>query len=301
MKKFTLSLLLFAFSSQAHGPLPHPSSEDHSFGSMWNTNPFVWISIFLLIFIYYRGLFFLWKKTGRYHGITFAQAFSYGLSILFLVLALVSPIDGLSAELSSIHMIQHMIIMMISAPLFILGAPAYVMLWAFPIAWRKKTGKFFRKAESWKSGWYFLFQPISLWVLFALTLWVWHYPKFYEAALRNDLLHDFQHISFFTAAALFWRVLLDPLKRYRLSPGLGMLYLFTTSLHGMVMGVFMTLSPRAWYSDYESTTQAWSLSALEDQQIAGLVMWMPACGAYAIIASLVCAYWLRESQRGSSS
>src|SRR5690606_12618603 len=108
-----------------------------------------------------------------------------------------------------------------------------------------------------------LWHPIVLWLVYAGVLWVWHVPRLYSAALHNELVHDVQHLAFLLAAGLYWRVLLDPVGRVQLTPTLAVAYLFTTSLHGMLLGVFMALSQRVWYPFYENTTSAWNLTALE--------------------------------------
>jgi putative membrane protein len=211
--------------------------------------------------------------------------------------ALISSLAGSSGELQSAHMIQHMLIMMVAAPLFILGAPALVMLWALPRRSRHEVGRWLGRLGSWRPPWYLLWQPVLLCVLFALALWVWHLPALYEAALRSRPVHEVQHVSFFVVSALFWRVLLDPLSRLRMNVGAGVLYLFLTSLHATFLGVFMALSPRVWYGDYVPRTSVWKLTPLEDQQLAGLIMWMPACMLYALVAAVMFAVWVQRGDR----
>jgi putative membrane protein len=213
--------------------------------------------------------------------------------------ALVSPIDSLSAELSWVHMVQHMILMMVAAPLLVLGHPGFVALWALPLSWRQKIGGWGRDFDNRYPDWYALWQPLATWSLYAIGLWIWHIPWLYQSGLQNRWTHDLQHLTFLITSWLFWRVLLDPSSRVRLSRGLGVIYLFTTSLHATALGVFMALSPRVWYPAYEATTSVWNLSALEDQQLAGLIMWMPACMVYAVAAAALFALWLEEpEQRG---
>src|SRR5205085_10982078 len=125
--------------------------------------------------------------------------------------------------------------------------------------------------------------PLLAWALYAAALWVWHAPAFYETALRSRAIHDLQHLCFLGTAFLFWRVLLDPVRRLRLSRGAGVLYLFTTCLQSGALGIYLTLSPRLWYPTY-ALAPAWGLSPLEDQQLAGLIMWVPGCLAYAVAA-----------------
>jgi putative membrane protein len=261
----------------------------------WSWEPLILLNLGLAGWLYGAGVYKLWKKAGVGRGISRKQAAAFGGGLLALFMALISPLDGMSGELSSAHMVQHMMLMNVAAPLLVLGAPGLVCMWAFPLKWRNAFRRWTGMLESWRSPWYLLWQPLLMWGLYGFTLWVWHLPGFYQAALRNQWVHDFQHLTFLLTSCLFWRVLLDPISRYRLSRGVGVIYLFTTSLHATVLGVFMALAPGVWYPDYETTTAAWNLTALEDQQLAGLIMWMPACMIYALAAAGMFAIWLGEN------
>ena len=266
----------------------------------WNWQPLILASLFLLAFLYVLGVRRLWRRAGTGRGVSRWHAAAYAASIVALFVALVSPLDPLSDELSSIHMIQHTALMVIAAPLFILGAPARVLPWVLPRAGQRWLGRCRRRIDSWYSPWYLLWQPLLVWVVYAFTLWIWHLPVLYEAALHNSLVHDMQHLTFFAASCLFWRVLLDPLGRLRLVHGVAVMYLFTTSLHAMLLGVFMALSPRVWYPFYADRTPAWNLTPLQDQQLAGLIMWMPGCLVYAVAAAGLFAAWIGGLDRRSS-
>jgi putative membrane protein len=279
----------------AHG------SESHHLWSRWNFDALTITSLAALSILYAVGLARLWRSAGAARGVSRGQPLAFAAAILALVVALLSPLDPASDELQSAHMIQHMLIMMIAAPLFVMGAPALVMLWALPRAWRHDIAQQLGRLGSWRPPWYLLWQPVLLCALFALALWVWHFPALYEAALRNRPVHEVQHISFFVVSCLFWRVLLDPLSRLRMNVAAGVLYLFVTSLHATFLGVFMTLSPRVWYADYVPRTPTWNLTPLEDQQLAGLIMWMPACMLYAIVAAVMFALWVHHGDRDDDS
>jgi putative membrane protein len=207
----------------------------------------------------------------------------------------------MSSQLSATHMVQHMLLMMLAAPLLALGSPGFVMLWALPLRWRRGAGPWLRCLETGHSVSYRLWQPVLIWSVYAITLWIWHLPALYQAALRRHLVHEIQHLAFLLTAFLFWRVLLDPIGRLKLSRGAGVLYLFATSLHAGALGAFMTLSPRAWYPAYAATTPAWGLTPLADQQLAGLIMWMPACSIYALAAAAMFFTWLREAEARSET
>jgi putative membrane protein len=290
-----VALSVLPVEVQAHAPEGTRVSEE--WWLHWTWSPLVLSNLFLVAGVYGRGLYNLWSKTGIGRVISTRQAVLFGSGWLALFIALISPLDALSDELSAAHMVQHMTLMNVAAPLLVLGAPGVVLLWALPLRWRSVVGRWYRAPEHWQSAWYLLWQPVLMWSLYAFTLWIWHLPALYEAALRNELFHDFQHFTFLIASALFWRVLLDPVSRLRLGRGVAVLYLFTTSLHATVLGVFMALAPRVWYIEYVGRTEVWKLSPLEDQQLAGLIMWMPACMIYAVVAAVVFAIWLEEKPR----
>lgn len=275
----------------AHGGIAHA---DGAWWLHWNWDPVILSSLALLAGLYLFGVRRLWRLGGAGRGISRRQAIAFALGILTLFAALVSPIDLMSDELSSVHMVQHMLLMMVAAPLVVLGNAAYALLWATPDRCSTIVREGLRRIAAWRAPRYLLWQPLLMWSLYAVTLWIWHLPALYQAALRDQLVHDLQHLAFFVSACLFWRVLLDPLSRWRLSRGLGVLYLFTTSLHASVLGVYMALSPRVWYGDYIGRTEVWGLKPLEDQQLAGVIMWMPACTLYAIAATALFVLWLEE-------
>lgn len=288
--------LAWAGAVHAHGPArggEHPGV-DGSIWLAWTFPILVTLNLLVASGIYIAGVRRAWTKAGAGSVISKRQVGFFAAGMGVLVLALISPIDALAEELSAVHMIQHMLLMNVAAPLLVLGMPGMAMLWTLPLGARRTVGSWRRQIRPGRTLYYLLWQPLVLWCLYAFVLWVWHLPGLYEAAMHNDLFHDFQHLTFLVAACLFWRVLLDPVSRMRLSRMATVLYLFFTSLHATVLGVFMALAPSVWYPVYEGRTLKWSYTALEDQQLAGLIMWMPACMVYAIVVALLLAFCLEE-------
>ena len=253
----------------------------------WSWDPLILFNLGLLGWLYVYGLGRLWRKAGVGRVVGRGQAAAFAGSLVVLFAALISPLDALSSELASAHMVQHMLLMTVAAPLFILGSPALVLAWGVSPQW-------WRWLETWPPISRLLWQPWFAWLLYALALWAWHMPLLYQAALRDPLVHDAEHLSFFLAACLYWRLLIDPLSRRRIHPIAAVPYLFTTSLHAALLGVFMALSPQPWYVDYLMSTPAWGVSALEDQQLAGLIMWVPACLIYPAAAATLFGGWLSK-------
>jgi putative membrane protein len=285
-------VLCSARTAQADGGLPVGPAETWQ---AWNWDPVLLLNLAVLWWLYGRGLARLWSRAGVGHGVSAGRPFAFlgGLATVFA--ALVSPLDPLSGQLASAHMVQHLLLMMVAAPLFVMGAPSQVLTRGLSPHWQ-------RAAASWRRnlrcGWFrVLWQPPFAWTVYAAVMWLWHLPSLYEAALPHPIVHDAQHLSFFGAACLFWRPLLDPIRRQRLHPVPAVFYLFTTSLQASALGIFLALSPQPWYSAFRGTTAVWGFTPLEDQQLAGLIMWMPACLVYALAAMAVFGLWLaREAE-----
>jgi cytochrome c oxidase assembly factor CtaG len=220
------------------------------------------------------------------------RAAAFGAGVLALLVALVSPLDAVSAALFSAHMVQHLLLILVAAPLLVLGAPAAPLLLALPAGWRRGLVRW-RRLGPVRSSWSVTAHPLSVWGLHAGTLWVWHLPLLYEAALRHPLIHALEHAAFLATAALFWWLLLGAGRRPRLDGGAAVLYLFVTAMQGGLLGVLMTFSPEPWYPSYTTTTGAWGLTPLQDQHLAGLIMWVPAGAVYGLVAAAIFVAWLQ--------
>ncbi|HLT35858.1 MAG TPA: cytochrome c oxidase assembly protein, partial [Enhygromyxa sp.] len=244
--------------------------------------------------LYLLGVARLWRHAGIGRGLRGWQVGCFVAAIVTLIVALLSPIAAISEQLLSIHMIQHMLLMIVAAPLLAAASPILAVAWALPTGWRIALARAWARVRprprlSW--------QPVFAWLSFALVLWIWHIPALYQAAVRHPRIHDLQHLAFFGSACLYWRVMFEPIGRVRLSPAAAVVHVFTTSLHGMLLGVLIALSPRLWYPVYQRSAGRWGLTAIEDQQIAGFIMWMPVCGVYAVIAVVMLAVWLHRAER----
>ncbi|MBV8902412.1 MAG: cytochrome c oxidase assembly protein [Acidobacteriia bacterium] len=228
----------------------------------------------------------------RVRGTSRRQMASFWAGWITLTLALVSPLHALGEQLFSAHMVQHEILMLISAPLLVLSRPLVPMLWAFPFAWRRALGQS-AKSPMIARTWDALTLPLAAWCIHAAALWVWHAPALFQATLASDSAHAAQHASFLGSALLFWWSLFY--THGRLGYGASVLYVFTTAMHTSILGVLLTFAPSLWYPAYAGRTAAWGLTPLEDQQLGGLVMWVPAGIVYLALGLYFFAQWLRES------
>jgi putative membrane protein len=209
-----------------------------------------------------------------------------------LTLALISPLHEMGEQLFSAHMAQHEILMLIAAPLLVLSRPLVPMLHGMPFEWRRTVGRW-SKTRPVRSLWKRITDPFTAWWIHAAALWIWHFPPLFDATIGNEWIHAAQHLSFFLSALLFWWSLFY--ARGRNPYGSGVLYVFTTAIHTGILGALLTLTTRLWYPAYANSTAAWGLTPLEDQQLGGLIMWVPASLVYIAAGLILFAAWMRAS------
>ncbi|HET9683230.1 MAG TPA: cytochrome c oxidase assembly protein [Gemmatimonadaceae bacterium] len=249
--------------------------EPHDLWSAWTWSPTVLAGLALGAWLYARGLRALWRRAGRGRVAAAWRVWCWYGGLLSIFIALVSPVDAVGEALFAVHMVQHMLLMMVAAPLIVLGDPVTVTLWALPLRWRRRLGLGWRRARWLRAPWRVITLAPVAWTIHVFTLWIWHAPSFFERALNNELVHELEHATFFLTAMLFWWLLFAP-RGHRLSVGAKAAYLFAAMLQGTILGAVITFARHPWYWTYFGTTKAWGLTPLEDQQLAGLIMWIPA-------------------------
>jgi putative membrane protein len=241
----------------------------------WNIEPAIALGITLLALAYARGAWAVWQRAGYGHGVRHRQAAFFALGLLAIFLAVASPLDALANELLSAHMVQHLLLIMVAAPLLVLGRPAVAFAWALPRPARLATAHWWHHARGLQAGWRWLNRASVALALYLLTLWVWHAPVLYQAALADENVHALEHLLFLGTGMLFWQALLRLGGGQRLGYGLGVLYLFVAAMGETMLGALMLFSQQPWYPAYAGSTAAFGFSALEDQQLAGTIMWVP--------------------------
>jgi putative membrane protein len=271
----------------------------HHLWEAWSFEPLMLLGLGLTAALYARGVQAVWRSAGRGRGVRVWEvaAFMFGWAVLGL--ALVSPLHRLGSTLLSAHMVQHELLMALAAPLLVLGRPIVALLWALPLSWRRTAGDLAGAAPV-RNSWQWLTTPLVAWTLHALAIWLWHMPSLYQVTLRSEVVHTAQHLSFLGTAVLFWWSLLQ-IREGRLGRPGAVIYLFTTALHTTLLGALLTFSDRPWYPLYGASTPAWGFTALEDQQLAGLIMWVPGGLAYLFGALAVAASWLSQHPQASVS
>jgi cytochrome c oxidase assembly factor CtaG len=297
---------MFTPSASAHGPgghhdkqgRPTPTVGPQSWSELWRTwafEPGVVIPLAMSLWLYLRGIRKLWTTAGVGRGVTKAEAACFLGGWFALFIALVSPLHPWGAVLFSAHMSQHEVLMLVAAPLLVLGKPLVAFLKALPSGTAQRL-----VAATRRSGverlWNVFVSPFAAWLLHLIILWTWHVPVLYHAAIDSEFVHALQHLSFLGSALLFWWAVLGGPQR-ALGYGAAVLYMFTTAVHSGLLGALIALAARLWYPVYESRTAAWGLTPLEDQQIGGIIMWVPACTVYLVAGLVLFVKWLADSER----
>jgi cytochrome c oxidase assembly factor CtaG len=240
------------------------------------------VAVLVAGWLYWHGARRLWAVAGQGHVVHVWQVVCFGGGLLTVLLALESPLDDLSAALFAAHMVQHMLLILVAGPLLVLGAPLVPSLWAVPLVARRRLGAMFVRLSA-------LGRPMVAFGLHSLALWAWHIPALYEAALRNRGLHVLEHLSFLATAILFWWAVLHA---GRVGYGGRVFYVFGLALETAILGAALTFAQAPWYAAYMDSAPAWGLSAFEDQQLAGLIMWVPGGLVYLSAALWLFATWL---------
>jgi putative membrane protein len=245
--------------------------------------------------LYAQGARRAWRHPAGRHAVSSGRAAAFAGGWLALALALASPLHPPGDVPFSAHVTQHGLLMLVAAPLFALARPGIPLLWALPWHRRERLAIRLRRPRV-RSAWRTLTHPVIAFALHAAALWVWHVPALFEDALRHDAIHAVQHFSFFWTAVLFWWALVH--GRYgRLGYGVAVLFLFTTALHGGALGALLTWAPAVWYGTDHGRTAEWGLSALENEQLAGPILWVPAALVFLVVGLALLAAWLGESDR----
>jgi putative membrane protein len=261
----------------------------------WTLAPLALGTVTLSSAVYARGLSSLWRAAGVGAGIGRREAAAFFVGQASLLLALVSPIDALSDLLFSVHMTQHEILLVVAPPLVVLGRPVVALAWAFGGPARARVVQVL-KSRALSALWQGVSAPLVALLLHGAVLWLWHVPALFEAALRSESIHAIQHASFFATAVVFWWGIVR--GRYgRGGYGVAAAFVFATAMHTSVLGALLTVASRLWYPIYQARGMPWGIDAYEDQQLAGLIMWVPAGVLLGLLALGLFAAWLGESAR----
>ena len=257
----------------------------------WELDPLIILPAVAAIALYASGVGRLSNRgSARAPGIPNQICFYVGM--LVAVGAVVTPLHGWSERLFAAHMTQHLLLVIIAAPLVVLGRPIGPFTAALPAAPARAVSRSLRFARDRAR---FALHPVSLWALHTFVLWVWHFPALYDAALENDLLHGLEHGSFLGTALLLWAAVLGSKP---IAEGASVLLLFATGLQSAALGALLAFSTSPLYETHTLGAPSVETDPVSDQQLAGVIMWIPPGLVYLAVSALLLGRMLQTSRPG---
>jgi cytochrome c oxidase assembly factor CtaG len=259
----------------------------HSDALGWTLDPLLTVPLALALLVYLTGW---WRLSKRATAPVRSALFLSGWTVL--TLALTSPLHEAGERSFTMHMIEHELIMLVSTLLLAGSGAGAVLAWGLPRSLRRALG------GSWKSPlqslWRRLTDPVTATIVQGAVMWAWHAPILFDRALDSFGWHIAQHASFFVSSLLFWWAMLHPRGR---NYGVSAACLFATSLIGGALGALMSLSSSPWYADYAAMSMTGiGLDPVDDQRLAGLIMWIPGGAVHALAALALCYKWLKLAE-----
>lgn len=269
-----------------------PASAHTAHDAGWTADPLVLLAMAAAGSAYTLGLLRLWRRAGPGRGLHGLRVTLFALGYLLAGGLLLSPLDTWAERLLSAHMIQHFGLMLVAAPLMVLGRPGLAFLWAVPASRRAALGRLAGGAAG--RAWRAATHPLGAWMIYLVALWIWHMPALHQWALRSDAVHAAQHASFLGAALLLWTAVLE---RPRAEGRAGAFFaVFATAVHSCALAALLTTARTLWYPAYAAGAGGWGLTPLQDQQLGGLIMWVPCCAILLGAAVAVFAGLLRDAE-----
>lgn len=247
--------------------------------SVWTVEPGIALPLAVTAGLYARGIREWLRRSTRAREAIRREMIFFISGFVVLAAALISPLHELGETLFSAHMIQHELLMAVAAPLLVLGKPVVPLTWGFPASLRRSISRVFAIQVP----------PLAAFLLHAAAIWIWHFPRLYDASVTSEVVHAAQHISFLGTALIFWWALLH-------ARGAAIVYLFLTAIHTTLLGALLAVSDTPFYSVYsDAGSRVWGLTRIEDQQLGGLIMWVPGGIVYLLGALYLMLKWIRES------
>ncbi len=265
--------------------------------------PLVLLPVMLVGWLYWRGATRIgWARdrAARRRHRWRLGAFYGGLASILV--ALDSPVDYLAQLLFWVHMVQHLLLLVVAAPLIVAGAPWMPVWRGLPLSFRRWLAPqvlMWSQRRLVKAGVRVLWSPVTALVLLTGVVWGWHIPSAYDLSLRNQAIHDLEHLSFLVAGVLYWVHTMDSVPLRRSMHPLAVLgYLLAGAFQGWMLAMLLGFAAHPFYAPYvELTHRPGGISALTDQQIGAGMMWVPASIPFTILVDITVFRWLRDDER----
>jgi putative membrane protein len=261
----------------------------------WTLDPLLTVPLAVSLAIYLVG----WRRLAD-RAATAVKPAKFLAGWLVLTLALTSPLHEAGERSFTMHMIEHELIMLVATLLLASSKSGGVVAWGLPRPLRQRLG------GRWKAPlqalWRRLTEPVTATAIQAIVMWGWHAPPLFDRALDSFGWHIAQHASFFLSSLLFWWAMLNPRARAGGGYGVSAACLFATSMIGGALGALMSLSQSPWYADYAAMGMTGiGLDPVDDQRLAGLIMWIPGGLVHGVAALMMFYKWLRTSEASSAA
>jgi len=273
LRRLAVSLLLlgWAVPAQAHAPMQLATE---------------WVAWLLLVTL---GWYVVGLVRGR--GVpVYWRALLFCGGWVLLAVALVGPVEHWAHASLAGHMTQHMILLAAAPPLLLLARPMPQLMQALPGTARRRLGPLLGRVYGASGA-----TPVAAFVVHGLVIWLWHFPMPYQLALQHRLVHDLEHATFLLAGMWFWWSLIAPGRRGHAGFGLSCMLAVLTLMHTGMLGALMTFAPQLLYPDHPAGFAGFD--ALSDQQLAGLLMWVPGGFIYGAAALALAAVWLLQTEK----
>jgi cytochrome c oxidase assembly factor CtaG len=290
MKRVTaIAAVIAAFAA---APAAAHNGAHHGGAPGWTLDLSITIPLALAALLFAIGFVRLSRRSRRARAGRRKQAWLYAAGWLTLAGSLVSPLHEAGERSFTMHMIEHELLMLVAALLLVAAQPGAILMWGLPRAGRQLVGRLARQ-----SVWGLLTGPVTATTIQSAAIVVWHLPGLFNRARSHESWHIAQHLSFIAGALLFWWSML-----YRSTEGVAAMCLFVTSMIGGALGALMALSTSPWYADYAAMGMTpMGLTPAEDQQVAGLIMWVPGGLFHLGAALLILARWFTRRDGGDAT
>jgi cytochrome c oxidase assembly factor CtaG len=260
----------------------------------WAWRPEIILTLVLAAMIHLVGRWRLRRQGGEQTVKSWRSAAYLG-GLVVLWIALMSPIDVLSSQFFYMHMIQHLLLVMIAPPLLLVANPMPIMMWGLPSGLRLEVGRWLRRDSVVRRTVRSLTTPGLVWLYFVAVLVGWHDPRLYNLTLESELIHDLEHLTFFGTAMLFWWHVIGvaPHIHRRLSPGVRIGYTLSVVPPTALTGIAIAFASEPIYTYYTTVPRLGSMTALQDQMLGGVIMWIPGSMMYILAALILLARFVR--------
>lgn len=289
----SLLALILAPVALAHGGDVPPAPDATSFLVGWHVDPLVWLPAIAAVLLWRAGIARV-ARAHPGHPVPRARSVSWGLGVAVVVIALDSGIRDYDDTLFAVHMLQHMLLTLVAPPLLLYAGPITLLLRASSAETRKRWilpllhSRVVRVVAF----------PVVSWLLFAVVMWGTHFSPLFDLSLENDWVHRIEHALFLVAAFLFWWPVVGPdPSPWRMTPAVRVLYVGLQMPQNTFLALAIYMSSVPLYAHYVTTVRAWGPTPLEDQQLAGGIMWVGGDIAFLTAVVLLVLAWMRDEDR----